>query len=152
VEIASRPAVRIICLDADARVLLLCWQDPFDGSRLWEPPGGGIEPGETPYEAACRELAEETGLDPTAIVDQPVVVDRDTVWNGRRFIGPEPFFVARFTQHEPLLSRLGLIADEHQNQRGHRWLHQSDVATLDGRLEPPTLARVVARFDASWSE
>jgi 8-oxo-dGTP pyrophosphatase MutT (NUDIX family) len=104
-----------------------------------------------PYEAARRELTEETGLDPTAIVDQPVVVQRGTRWNGRRFIGPEPFFVARFDQHEPPLSRLGLLADEHQNLRGHGWRYRGGLAALDGRLEPPTLARIVARFEASRS-
>lgn len=30
-------------------------------SDTWELPAGHIEPGETPYEAACRELEEETG-------------------------------------------------------------------------------------------
>ena len=31
--------------------------------RTWLPVGGEIEPGETPLEAAKRELAEETGLE-----------------------------------------------------------------------------------------
>ncbi|WP_445154291.1 NUDIX domain-containing protein [Arthrobacter sp. Hor0625] len=34
------------------------------------PPGGRVEPGETPREAAVRELREETGLDP-AIAHRP---------------------------------------------------------------------------------
>ncbi|WP_323375897.1 NUDIX hydrolase [Streptomyces alkaliterrae] len=59
----DRPAARVICLDADYRLLLLHWRDPKEGTWLWEPPGGGLEPGETPLTAARRELVEETGLD-----------------------------------------------------------------------------------------
>lgn len=33
------------------------------GGYINEPPGGGIEPGESPEEAALRELKEECGLD-----------------------------------------------------------------------------------------
>jgi 8-oxo-dGTP pyrophosphatase MutT (NUDIX family) len=147
VEVTWRPAVRIVCLDAADRILLLRWRDPYDGRCLWEPPGGGIEPGESAFEAARRELTEETGLDPAAIVDHPVVVSRDTAWNGKRFVGPEPFYLARFDADAPALRADGLMADEQHNLAGHAWLTRAEIADLPERLEPPELLAVVALLD-----
>lgn len=39
--------------------VLLCHRTDLD---LWNLPGGGMEAGETPWEAAVREVEEETGL------------------------------------------------------------------------------------------
>jgi 8-oxo-dGTP pyrophosphatase MutT (NUDIX family) len=50
----------VLVLDADERTLLTRVGLP---GRGWEVPGGHLDPGESPLDAAVRELAEETGLD-----------------------------------------------------------------------------------------
>jgi 8-oxo-dGTP pyrophosphatase MutT (NUDIX family) len=54
----ERSGAVVINLD---RVLLVSMEPPGE-PKWWHFPGGGIEPGETPEEAAVRELFEETGL------------------------------------------------------------------------------------------
>jgi 8-oxo-dGTP pyrophosphatase MutT (NUDIX family) len=57
-ELLQLPSVSIALRDADGRVLLARHAE----GNLWLLPGGGIEPGETPADAAVREMFEETGL------------------------------------------------------------------------------------------
>ncbi|MEV6849588.1 NUDIX hydrolase [Actinoplanes sp. NPDC051411] len=55
--------------DADLSQVLLV-RHPWRG---WVPPGGKVEPGESPREAVHRELCEETGLD-AELLAQPAAV------------------------------------------------------------------------------
>lgn len=62
-EDAPLPAA-LVALWHGARVLMV-----FDRFRQqWELPGGSIEPGETPRQAALRELLEETGQRPEQLL------------------------------------------------------------------------------------
>ncbi|MCO8273466.1 NUDIX hydrolase [Actinoplanes sp. TRM 88003] len=145
-ETFHRPAVRVICFDADGRVLLMNWRDPHDGARLWEPPGGGIEEGETPLETARRELAEETGLDPARVSENFIDVHREAQWKGRLFTGNEQFFAAHYDTARPALSAAGLMPYEVEELLGHAWVSPTDFPTLPDRLEPPHLAAIVAQL------
>lgn len=72
-----RVAVAAILDDAD-RVLMLCRYRFVPDKIGWELPGGIIDAGETPAQAAAREVEEETGWRPTMplrhlITFQPMV-------------------------------------------------------------------------------
>lgn len=147
-EIRNRPAARVLCLDVARRVLLLHWRDPTDGHYLWEPPGGGIEPGETPFQAAKRELTEETGFDPAVVREPGVSLERDVLWTGIRFVGPEYFFLARFDGDGPQPLRDGLEDHEQRNLVEYRWVPVAELGGLDDPLHPPVLGEVLADLDA----
>jgi mutator protein MutT len=53
----------VVVLNVNDEVLLLRRADDVHCPGLWSFPGGRIQTGETPIEAARRELLEETGID-----------------------------------------------------------------------------------------
>src|SRR5215831_7589258 len=83
----------VILVDSSGRLLLQLrdggtTKDP----HRWGPPGGRVEPGEEPHEAAVRELEEETGLR----------VDRlDLFWSGLMPSGNEFHFYYGATSSGP---------------------------------------------------
>jgi 8-oxo-dGTP pyrophosphatase MutT (NUDIX family) len=62
-----RQAAAAWVFDADGRLLLI--KENYD-RRRYGPPGGAVEPGESPVEAARREFTEETGaaFEPEALI------------------------------------------------------------------------------------
>jgi ADP-ribose pyrophosphatase YjhB (NUDIX family) len=59
-----RLAAYAVCIE-DGQVLLARHVSPERGST-WTLPGGRVEPGEDPFDAVIREVAEETGCDAVA--------------------------------------------------------------------------------------
>lgn len=60
------PSVAAVIKDAQGRILL----QEKSSAEGWSLPAGAIEPGESPEQAICREVREETGLvvNPQAII------------------------------------------------------------------------------------
>ncbi|WP_329084505.1 MULTISPECIES: NUDIX hydrolase [unclassified Streptosporangium] len=140
----DRPAARVICVDGSGRVLLMHWRDPVGGQTLWEPPGGGIDPGETPLDTARRELTEETGLPGEAVLDRWVPVRREFHWLGVHYAKTERFYLARF-EGTPEVSAGAFTTEEDITHLGSGWFSPAEMAGLPGFLEPPDLPEVVSR-------
>jgi 8-oxo-dGTP diphosphatase len=131
--------VRILCSNQDGEILLLKWRDPIDGHVFWEPPGGGIEPGEAPDEAAVRELYEETGYTSVLGADS-LLVDRDYVFAGRRHRHTERFFSSTVTG---VPSAAAFSEQEIATFVEARFVHPKQLASLDAPVEPPHLGELI---------
>lgn len=58
----TRLAAYTLCID-QGRLLVVRIAPGYPAAGIWTLPGGGVEFGEDPADAALRELAEESGLD-----------------------------------------------------------------------------------------
>ena len=149
--VVDRRAARVLLVDAADRVLLLRGTDPADLSRgdWWFTPGGGLDEGESPVEAARRELFEETGLHLAADELGPVVHERVArfTFSGTDYRQAEVFFLARVDAHE--VDASGWTALEVASVTGHRWWPRAELARTDERVFPDDLATVLARVLAA---
>lgn len=78
---ADRPEVQVavgVLIRADGAFLLTSRPTGKPYAGYWEFPGGKVEPGESTYQALCRELREELGIEVTTasswkveVVDYP---------------------------------------------------------------------------------
>jgi 8-oxo-dGTP pyrophosphatase MutT (NUDIX family) len=136
-EPVFRRAARIVLIDPDDRVLLLLTRYR-PGVRLWITPGGGIEPGESAEEAACRELREETGIDATP--GACVWVRRHTFdWKGVTLDEHESFFVVRLA-HAPATTDAHLLDHERDFIREYRWWTVDEITASSDWFAPRRIA------------
>ena len=118
----NRTAVRILVVAHDL-LLMFHDQDPgLPGSGWWVLPGGGIDAGESPREAARRELAEESGY---------VVEDADLYgplatrvvlhgYSDQVTEQAEEFYLVR-VPHPYDVDVSGHTAFERESVQGHAW-------------------------------
>lgn len=145
-----RPNVGLMILDPAGRV--------FAGQRIdnpgpaWQMPQGGIDEGETPLDAAYRELAEETGIPPSAVelvAEAPEWVTYDLppelvprIWKGRYRGQRQRWFLMRFTGDERLIG----IATEHPEFSRWDWIEPARLVELIVPFKRATYATVLSAF------
>ena len=153
----SRQVARVLLLDPRDRVLLFRADDPADPEQpaYWYLPGGGMRDGETPAQAARRELVEETGIGDVDI--GPVIARLADVrfqFGGRTFKQDEWHLLAHVRRDQVGDSRAGDV--EAAAVRAHRWWSLDDLAGSDEIIYPRELPTMLRRLlstgppEASW--
>ncbi len=141
-----RPTARVLLLDAEDRILLMKGRLPAnpDAPGVWFTIGGGVEPGESLYEAAAREVAEETGL--TGVVLGEIAWRGEVVLPDRKqrpVLFKDTFILARCAGGAVI--RDGWRPLELEFVDDMRWWRLEDLAATDEPVWPADLAvRLIA--------
>ncbi len=120
-------------------------------------PGGVVEPGESPLDAALRETSEEIGVRARDVTILGALDEEETVVSGFRltpFVGsiphPYPLRVSAAEVHRVIEVPVRILLDP-RNLRRERWDHDGVpwtvyVFSVDGDVVWGATARVIAQF------
>ena len=143
-----RVSAKLVVVDPSDRVLLLDCVDPGEPrTTWWELPGGGVEPGEEPAQAAVREVREETGVvvPLSAVGPQQWVQDVAFTWRRQRFAARCEARVARLPG-PPVVEAVALTPAERGTILGQRWWTVAEVAASPRRFFPRSLPALLPRL------
>jgi putative (di)nucleoside polyphosphate hydrolase len=149
-----RPGVGIMLLNGDGKVFVGRRIDMPAGLAVWQMPQGGIDPGETPRQAALRELKEEVGTDRAEILaksavwhhyDLPPEVAR-RMWRGRYRGQRQKWFAMRFTGSDADIDP----ATEHPEFDAWEWVSPDRLPELIVPFKRQIYLDVLAEFRELW--
>ncbi len=147
-DLPYRRGVGMMLLNADGLVLVARRAGMND--RHWQMPQGGIDEGESPRQAALRELEEEIGTNRAEILaeapgwidyDLPAEVARQA-WGGAYRGQTHKWFVLRFTGRDRDID----LATDHQEFDAWKWVAMETLPTLVVPFKRAAYALVVASF------
>jgi putative (di)nucleoside polyphosphate hydrolase len=125
------------------------------GGYAWQMPQGGIDPGETPYDAAVRELYEETNVRSTALLAEapdwytydlpPLIAGR--AWRGRYRGQMQRWFAFRFVGRDDEIDIRRPGGGGHRPEFDEwRWESVNRLAEIIIPFKRPVYEQVVAAF------
>ena len=156
-ELPYRPCVGVMVLNAQGLVFVgrrAVRKGASEGEgRWWQMPQGGMDKGETPIEAARRELWEETGLRNVSFVaetDDWLLYDLPpelvgVAWKGRYRGQKQMWFAARMEGSESEID-LQPRPDHKAEFDAWRFVAMSDLTDLVVPFKRDVYASVVAAF------
>ncbi len=147
-EAPYRRGVGMMLLNADGLVLVARRAGMND--RHWQMPQGGIDEGESPRQAALRELEEEIGTNRAEIVaESPGWIAYDLpaelaarAWGGRYRGQIHKWFAMRFTGHDRDID----LNTHHPEFAAWRWVEVAELPKLVIPFKQAAYERVVAAF------
>ncbi|MGW3656120.1 NUDIX hydrolase [Streptomyces sp. NPDC005151] len=137
-----RQAARVAVLDPAGSVFMFRYDNEEVGVH-WAMPGGGLDPGESPLQAAERELREETGWTDIEVGGTVLCLwEHDFTRAGVPVRQHEYIFLA----HGPRRDPVGDLAASHAADKilRWRWWSPDDLSGDSEPLWPPQLPELLA--------
>ena len=143
-----RPCVGIMLINRDNLVLVAQRIDQV--AEAWQMPQGGVDEGETPRQAALRELKEEIGTDRAKIIAETEEWVRydlprnlaDKVWDGRFRGQTQKWFAMRFLGNDSDIN----LATARPEFNEWKWIPLNSLSDVAVSFKRDNYAQVVAKF------
>lgn len=148
----SRRAARVLILDERGRVLVVRGHDADEPERhWWFTVGGGIDPGESPEQAACREVFEETGLRISPQDLEGPVLERSAIFDfAREHCRQEESFFCVRVPSDSALSSAGWTELEMNFIDELAWMSVAELEAATEEIFPRQLPQLVASLHPAW--
>jgi putative (di)nucleoside polyphosphate hydrolase len=153
-----RPCAGITVLNAEGLVFVGRRTDGpehTDATHVWQMPQGGIDENEDPYQAALRELYEETNIRSVERLGEVAEwltydISRDVLtgsWKGKYRGQKQKWYALRFTGTENEINVLQPGGGHHEAEfTDWRWVEMKELPALVVPFKQQIYERVVSEF------
>jgi putative (di)nucleoside polyphosphate hydrolase len=152
-----RPCVGLVVFNREGLAFIgrrIDGPEHVDLTHAWQMPQGGIDAGEQPWQAARRELHEETNIRSIERVGEIAEwlsydIPRDLIgqaWNGRYRGQTQKWFAVRFTGAESEIDIAHPGGAHEPEFSAWRWEKLQNIPELVVPFKQPVYERVVAEF------